>query len=506
MNFLFSRVVFITQTLILSIVLSFSANAQDADEQLLLKHFHSISSEEIAGWMTELCSPEYNGRLAGTPEYLASAGWVAGMLHDWGIKPAGDNGSYFQWFDQPYTVVNDEGSLQLHITRKDGTDIVKSYRAPSEYYPGMNSGSGEVTAEVVYVGYGVTAPELNYDDYKGIDVKGKIVLMNRDVPYKDALNPEYAKWVRYCYHQYKVENAAQHGAAGMLYIDGNSANPNISYIENMIVCGIGPEPLADIFAGLGKTNTAVTGQIDKSFKPVSFATGKTMTIKANTTRHPEGRTCNVAGIIEGSEPVLKEEVIILGAHLDAVGNAGGILVQGGFDNASGVADIMAAAKALAGSGIKLKRTLLFLFFGGEETGLVGSKYYTANPIFHKEKTVTYINLDMVGNGTGLAVNASASCAPLMEYFKTANSKYIHRPMRSSASAVTYYGRPRSDGLVFLADGFRTMDISTTDGVKPVFYHLPGDDETAVTPEIMEDVAKLLYLSLIVMANAGMSGF
>ncbi|HZM14122.1 MAG TPA: M28 family peptidase [Bacteroidales bacterium] len=500
------RAFYIIQTLILSVVLSLGAPAQDVDEQLLLEHFHSISSEEIAGWMTELCSPEYNGRLAGTPEYIASAEWVADQLHDWGIKPAGDNGSYYQWFDQPYTVVNDAGSLQLHITQKDGTEIVKSYIAPSEYYPGMNSGSGEVTAEVVFIGYGVTAPELNYDDYKGIDVKGKIVLMNRDVPYKDALNPEYAKWVRYCYHQYKVENAAQHGAAGMLYIDGNSANPNISYIENMIVCGIGPEPLADIFAGLGKTNTAITGQIDKSFKPASFATGKIMTIKANTTRHPEGRACNVAGIIEGSDPVLKDEVIIIGAHLDAVGNAGGILVPGGLDNASGVVNIMAAAKALAGSGIKLKRTLLFLLLGGEETGLVGSKFYTANPIFPKEKTVTYINLDMVGNGTGLAVSASASCASLIEYFKTANSKYIHRPMRSSTSAVTYYGRPRSDGLVFLADGFRTMDISTTDVVKPVWYHLPGDVATAVTPEIMEDVSKLIYLAFIVMANAGTFGF
>jgi hypothetical protein len=397
-------------------------------------------------------------------------------------------------------VVNDVGSLQLHITQKDGTSIVKSYSTPSEYYPGMNSGSGELTAEVVFVGYGVTAPELNYDDYKGIDVQGKIVLMNRDVPYKDAHNPEYAKWVRYCYHQFKAENAALHGAAGMLYIDGNSANPNISYIENMIVCGIGPEPLADIFAGLGKTNTEVTGQIDKSFKPVSFSTGKIMTIKANTTRHPEGRSCNVAGIIEGSDPVLKDEVIIIGAHLDAVGNAGGITVPGGFDNASGVVNIMAAAKALAESGIKLNRSLLFLLIGGEETGLVGSKFYTANPIFPKEKTVTYINLDMVGNGTGMAVSASASCAALIGYFTTANSRYIHRPMRSSASAVTYYGRPRSDGLVFLADGYRTMDISTTDGVKPVFYHLPGDDETAVTPEIMEDVAKLIYLSFIEMAN------
>ncbi|MRR20464.1 M28 family peptidase [bacterium] len=495
------RTLFLAIALLLSSTLSLQLSAQTTEEQNLLKHFHSISSEEISGWMTEICSPEFNGRLAGTPEYMASAEWVAGKLREWGIKPAGDNGSFFQWFDHPFTVVNDIGSLQLHLPQKDGSVIMKSYSAPEDYYPGMNSGNGEVTAEVVYVGYGMTAPELNYDDYRGIDVTGKIVLMNRDVPYKDVRNPEYAKWVRYCYHQYKAENAAAHGAAGMLYIDGNSANPNISYVEKMVVCGIGPEPLADLFAGLGKDNSVLTEQIDKTFRPASFATGKTVTVRASTTRHPEGRTCNVAGMIEGTDPKLKDEVIIIGGHLDAVGNAGGLLVAGGFDNASGVIDIMAAAKALSASGVKMKRTVLFLLLGGEEVGLLGSKFYTANPIFPKEKTVTYINLDMVGNGTGLAVSASATCAGLTGYFTTSNDRYIHRPMRVSTSGGVFYGRPRSDGLVFLADGFRTMGISTTDGVKPVYYHLPGDDETAVTPEIMEDVAKLIYLALIEMANA-----
>jgi hypothetical protein len=491
----------ITLVLLLVSAAVYKAPAQQADDQTRLKYFHSISSEEIAGWMTEICSPAFNGRLAGTPEYLAVAEWVAGNLEQWGVKPAGEDGTWFQWFDRPYTVVNDIGALRLHIPQKDGTMIVKSYNAPEDYYPGMNSGSGEVTAEVVYVGYGVSAPELNYDDYKGIDVEGKLVLMNRDVPYKDVRNPEYAKWVKYCYHQYKVENAARHGAAGMLYIDGNSANPNISYIENMVVCGIGPTPLADIFAGLGKENKSVLEQIDKSYKPESFATGRVMTVRANTKRHPEGITCNVAGMIEGTDPVLKDEVIIIGAHLDAVGNAGGLLVSGGLDNASGVIDIMAAAKALASSGIKLKRSVLFLFIGGEETGLNGSTFYTNHPLFPKEKTVTYINLDMVGNGTGLAVSASESCKDLTTFFSDANSKYIHRPMRVSTSGGIFYGRPRSDGLVFFADGYRTMTLSTTDGVKPVFYHLPGDDETAVTPEIMEDVAKMIYLGLADMANA-----
>ena len=103
-------------------------------------------------WLEKLCSPEFNGRLTGTPEYIASAEWVAGKFKEWGIKPAGDNGDYFQWFDFPYTSVNDIGSLTLNIPQADGSVIKKNYNYPDDYYPGMNSGSGEITAEVVFVG------------------------------------------------------------------------------------------------------------------------------------------------------------------------------------------------------------------------------------------------------------------------------------------------------------------------------------------------------------------
>ena len=476
------------------------AQSQDDFESKLLKQFHSIQSEEMMSWLEKLCSPEFNGRLTGTPEFISSAEWVAGKLKEWDIKPAGDNANYFQWFDFPYTSVNDIGSLTMNLAQTDGSLIRKNYNYPDEYYPGMNSGNGEITAEVVFVGYGVTAPELNYDDYKGIDVKGKIVLMNRDVPYSDPRNPEYKKWVGYCYHQYKLENAVKHGAAGMLYIDGALANPNISYDPSIIVCGIGPQPLADIFAGLKTTNKDILDKIKRTFKPVSFYTGKRVTIRANTTRHPEGKACNVIGMIEGSDPVLKSEVIIIGAHLDAVGRAGKV-VNGALDNGSGVIDIMGAAKALALSGIGLKRSVMFIFFGGEESGLIGSKLYTEKPVFAKDKTITFINLDMVGNGTGLSVSAGSTYNELLNYFVQANTHYIHRTMQTSAPVPgAYYGRPRSDGVVFSMAGYRTMEIGTTDWYKKVYYHLPGDDPDAVTIDIMEDVAKMVYVALTNMAN------
>lgn len=486
--------------LTLSLLISLTAYSQENFEEKLLKQFHSITSEEMMSMVEKLCSPEFNGRLTGSPGFLASAKWVAEELESWGIKPCGDDGTYFQWFDAPYTDVNDIGSLSLLIPQPDGSSIRKNYSYPDDYYPGMNSGSGSVTAEVVYVGYGITAPELNYDDYKGIDVRGKIVLINRDAPYTDTRNPEYKKWVGYCYHQYKLENAVRHGAAGFLYIDGASANPNISYDPSIIVCGIGPEPLADLFAGLKTSNSELTAGIIKTMKPASFRTGRTVSISANTTRQPLGKGCNVIGVIEGSDPVLKDEVIIIGGHLDAVGKAGSI-VNGALDNASGIVDIMGAAKAMAQSGISLKRSVMFLFIGGEENGLHGSRLYAQNPKFPKEQTVVFINLDMVGNGTGIAVSGLSQNKHLITYFEEANNKYIHRPFRSSVSEpAAYYGRPRSDSYNFSSAGFPTMSIGTTGGYKKVYYHLPGDDPAAITIDIMESVAKMIYIALTNMAN------
>lgn len=474
--------------------------AQENETSKLLNQFHLITSEEMMTWMEKLCSPEFNGRLTGTPEFIASAEWVAGKLKEWGIKPAGDNGTYFKWFDHPFNVVNDIGSLSLKIPQPYGSSIIRKYDYPDDYYPGMNSGNGEITSEVVFAGYGVTAPELGYDDYKDIDVKGKIVLVNRDVPHSNPQDKEYAKWVKYCYHQYKLQNAVKHGASGFLYIDGSGANPNISYDPSIIVCGIGSEPLNDIFAGLKTTNGAITEKIKKTFRPASFNTGKIVTMKANTTWHPEGKGCNVIGIIEGSDPVLRNEAILIGAHLDAVGKAGKV-VNGALDNASGSVDIMGAAKALAQSGIILKRSVVFLFFGGEETGLIGSRIYAEKPLFPKEKTVVYINLDMVGNGTGLGVSALSTYKNLLSYFEEANADYIHRPFQGSAPEPSeYYGRPRSDSYNFSSRGFRTMGIWTTGGYKKVFYHLPGDDPDAITIDIMEDVSKMLYLGITKMAN------
>ena len=473
---------------------------QDDYEEALLKQFHQISSHEMYDWVETLSAPEFNGRMAGSPGGLAAAKWLASHLKDWGIQPGGTDSTYFQWFDIGYNEFHELGSLCLHIPGEGTRSIQKCYTFPDNFFPGMNTGSGEITAEVIYVGYGITAPEHGYDDYEGMDVKGKIVLVNRDAPYKETTSPDFEQWVRYCYHHYKLENAVKHGAKGFIYIAGNHANPNIAHDPDIIVAGIGPEALNDFFANVEMDNAEILEKINSTMKPHSFSMGNMVTMKANTTWHPDGKACNVIGYIEGSDSELKDEVIIIGGHYDAVGNCS-VLLPGALDNASGTIDILAVAKAMSQSGISLKRSVMFLFIGGEEVGLLGSQSYVENPTFLKENTICYINLDMVGNGTGFSLGSGKTHPELLKFFEEANNRFLHRTFRSSEERENY-GRPRSDGEIFKRNGYRALGMGLTGWNKPVNYHQPNDQaDLTIDPEIMEDVTKLLFVALTNMARA-----
>ena len=460
--------------------------------------FHDISSHTLMAYVEEMSDDKYLGRLSGTPEYMEVAQWVAAQLKSWGLKPGGDNGSYLQMFDMPYSEVKSSGALSLEMG--SGADkMAIDYSFPEDYYPGTNSDAGTVMAEVVFVGYGATAPELGYDDYAGMDVAGKIVVIEAGVPYTGDDQDTTIAWVPYSYHQFKLNNARQHGAAGLLYV-GKTANPNTSFNEGLVYAHIDLHVAEHLFYGTGHTRDALIEQMQGSLSPASMSLGKTATITADIERHPEGRAANVIGILEGSDPELKDEVIIVGGHLDAVGYLGQVM-PGALDNASGIADILGAAEALASSPVKPKRSILFLFIGGEECGLLGSDLYTREPVFPKEKTVMFFNLDMVGHGTGLRVGGGVTHPDIYRHFEAANQMYVHRTLSTSESR-TSVGRPRSDSVIFQRAGFRTMSFGTTGRVEGMntYYHNPLDTPETLTPEIMEDVAKLIFVGITGMAN------
>jgi len=481
--------------LVLSLALSVQAQqAQQTDEQKILRTLHSISSHELFDYVKELASDKYAGRLTGTEEYNASAEWVASHFKKWGIAPAGDNGTYFQGFPNPYTLVFKDCEVYLHIPYKDSF-LKKHYRYEDEFIPGSTSGSGEVTAEVVYVGYGATAPELGYDDYEGVDVKGKIVLMEREAPVSPDNEELFKKWRPYSFHQYKLQNAVKHGAKGMLYNYGPISNPNNAYDENFIYSHVGSVVVEDVFSGTGRKHSDVVAAIRKKLKPQSFATGKTATIKNTTEHHPEGTGYNVIGILEGSDPTLKEELIIIGGHLDHLGRCYEIM-PGANDNASAVAVIMGIAEAMAEGPVKPRRSVMFLCFGAEEQGVVGSEYYCDHPVVPLNKTVGLINMDGVGCGDRLSALAARNYPEFWEFINKANEKYIHREIRTSYFANN--ARPRLDAARFMWKGIPTLSFGASGSRS--YYHITKDDIDTITPEILEDLAQLLFVAVLDMAN------
>ncbi|MGE0088031.1 MAG: M28 family peptidase [Bacteroidales bacterium] len=475
---------------------SISVYGQQLGNEELLNLANTVNEKEIIEYATKLTSSEFDGRLSGSPGYMKSAEWIASKFEEWGIKPLGDNGYYLQYFDNAYTKVFDSGSVSYQFNDITSKTTEKTYRFPEEYFPGQNSGSGTIEGDLVYVGFGISAPELGYDDYAGIDVKGKILVFESGLPVKGNI-PDIERWVQYDYHQYKFKNAIAHGAIGWLYIS-KLANPNTSYNKDIVYAHIGDEVANDIFNASGKNYKEIREKIAADLKPNSFELKGMAKIAANTQRFEDSKSCNVIGLIEGIDPILKNEVIIIGAHLDAVGNLGKLL-PGALDNASGVVDIMTAARILVQSPVKPKRSLLFIMFGGEECGLLGSTFYVNNPKFQKEDVVCMINLDMVGNGTGLALWGGESFPEISKHFTDANTNYIKRSMRTS-EARPVKTRPRTDGAVFTMNGYKSFAIGTTDGVKPVYYHHPLDNVDGLTPDIMVEVSRMIYFGLLGVAN------
>jgi len=500
MNSKTNRIPFVLLLTLFILVFYFPSSAQEeaktpplSDEQKILNAMHTISSETLFNYVKELCSDKFEGRLTGTPSYNASGQWVASLLTKWGVKPAGDNGTYFQEFPNPYSLIQDEGNLTLHIPFGKNNWFQKPYRYELDYFPGATSDTGEIKAEVIYVGYGITAPELNYDDYKGIDVKGKIVVFEREVPVSPTKNPdEFKKWRPYSFHTYKVQNAKDHGAAAAVF-NYQIINPNCIFIKDFIIANIGDTVINDLFMGTGKIHAKLVELIDKTLKPGSFNTGKILSIKVSTKHFPDGIGNNVIGIIEGSDPVLKNEAIMLGGHLDHLGMAPRMM-PGANDNASAVAVMLGVAEAIYKSGIKPKRSIIFNFFGSEEQGVKGSEYYLAHPLIPNNKIFALLNMDGVGRGTKIDALAGKNFPQLWKFIDDANKKYIHREVISHD--FPNLARPRLDAAQFMWAGVPTISFSTSGGEEPPYpyYHTTNDNPIIITPEIMEDLSQLIFIA------------
>ena len=362
-----------------------------------------VKLETIKEVVTILSSKEMEGRGTAQPGGDRAAKYLADKFARFGLKPLGDAGTYLQAVKFKSDTVLPETSVKAgEATLKHGEDFVLP--------PPFTYAEADVTAPVVFVGYGVTSPELKRDDLAGLDLKGKIVVLLSGRP----TNVDEAAWQKAGSSQSKVINLFGRGIAGLLIANIGSKEQPFSVIQNYLSrrqVGLASDPglpfklpptllVADagmekLFAGTGATYADVLKKAQTG-ESVSRELRPDATVHVRVQRE-EGIGSNVVGLIEGSDPKLKEEAVVFTAHYDAYGkSATGVIYPGAADNALGTSMIVAIAEALAKANPRPRRSVIFLAVTGEEYGLLGAKHWAANPTWPLAKVVADINHDSAG--------------------------------------------------------------------------------------------------------------
>jgi len=368
----------------------------------------AITPADVQYHINYLASDELEGRLSGTPGCETAAKYIAAEFKRFGLEPIGDDGSYFQEFDFVGDVeLGAENHLQL---TRGGSDT--SWSLEVDFIPAGFSSSASLEAEVAFAGYGIAAVDQDYDDYEGLDVNGKAVLVLR---YSPMSNDPHAGLAQFAPLRYKAMQARRHGAAALL-IATSSVDDEEDRLPKLRFDPIGGDAglpvvfvkraLADwLLAGLNLSIDSLQQQISSTTKPNSFLIPDTELRLATEVRPIRRVAANVIGILRGSDPVLQNQAVVIGAHYDHLGRSsekaqdaelGNVIHNGADDNASGTAGVLELAQYFSGQSTPLKRSVLFMAFAGEELGVLGSSYYVDQPRFPLENTTTMINMDMIG--------------------------------------------------------------------------------------------------------------
>jgi len=481
---------------ILSFFLLFSAGAANDQAQAKKAVF-----DGQAAWtyIRDLSTDAMQGRQSGTPGGRMGAEYIASKFKEWSLEPAGEKGGYFQNFTIDLTVVEPTPVLEIS-TAKSKCEFV--YR--EDWSNGGFSGSQNTVADVVWVGYGISAPPKDYDDYAGLDVKGKLVLFSSDTPrrFEEKLKDE-------AQFDNRIKAAQMHGAVGALTFRALDPNigpglpsfwfaPNIKKenykkefaiiaLEQKIVDFIFKDPLTDY--------RYLQQQIEATGKPQPFAIETRAYLKLRVTANDKAPAENILAKITGSDKNLKNEYVIIGGHMDGTGmDAFGEPKNAANDNASGTAVAMEIARVMKLNGARPKRTVIFAAWGAEEEGLLGSKHYTEHSTHPIEKTVTYINMDMVSHGDGKLNFRGIYYAP--EIWDLLKSKL---PKALLDKANPGRGGPGgSDHNYFLYKGVPAFAIMTSG--YHFKYHRPGDDAELAKPEILKTVGDYVTACLDILAS------
>ena len=485
-----------------------------------------VSAERIARHIQFLASDKLQGRRAGTAAADEAASYIAKEFSSYGLKPASPEG-----FLQPFTFVSGVKLGEQNAFQIKESGSAHTYKVGVDYMPLAFSSSETAEAEVVFVHYGISAPELQYDNYKDIDVKGKIVMILRGSP--DGDNP-HGRFSSYTQPGLEIQNktlkAREKGARGIIFVSEEKVfqhdrlsrlHHDLNFLEAGVpVIIISNQVANDIFSNQrpGENEDARTKKdhVDRlNSYGFSFALKDVTARFKSDVAKINGKSANVVGILSGSDPQLASEYVIIGAHYDHLGMGGpeslaaipeGQIHHGADDNASGTAGLLELARVLAKDRAKIKRSIMFMAFSGEELGLLGSGAYTKTPLAPLASTVAMLNMDMVGRlrkGSLFigGVGTSPAWKPLLEKLNSTTEATAGSPGNGSGSRFQ---------LSLGQDGFGPSDHQSfyVRDIPVLFfftgahddYHKPSDTAEKINSEGLTQVAEYVREIAVAVAN------
>src|SRR5881398_954034 len=402
---------------------SFSLFAADKPAEKLKPALDVITPDALLAHIKTLASDEFEGRAPGTKGEELSIKYISDQFRSIGLKPGNPDGSYFQ--EVPLAGIKSDPKMVLAVAGKQPVEL----KYPDDFVASSARLQPEIkvdNSDLVFVGYGVIAPEYGWDDYKGVDVRSKTILMLINDPavpdpkdpskldekmFKGKAMTYYGRWT------YKYEIAAQKGAAAAIIIHETEPaaypwqvvksswgkenfeldNPNKNMDAVSARSWVTFDVAKKLFADCGQDFDALKkAAITKEFRPVALNAKANIDIKQALRSF---KSHNVIGKLEGGDPKLNGEYIIYTAHWDHLGRhpelQGDQIFNGAIDNASGVASVIELAGAFSKLNPPPKRSVLFMATTAEEAGLLGAKFYAEHPLYPLEKTLADINIDTV---------------------------------------------------------------------------------------------------------------
>ena len=470
-----------------------------------------------------LASDELEGRETATRGAYLAGNFISAELEKYGIKPFGDNDTYFQSFnisvknvtpESKLSFINDDGTSKELLV---GEDIFLSMEnEPAEKYNDLKS-------DIVFAGYGISANGYDYDDYREVDANGKVVLlMSGNPPNKDESLFSNEDEKKFSDRNYKYENAVNHGAVGIIYIPAGwilkywefmkkrALTPSVGLTEEkegenkveseaIPVVVLSKEAAIELLSDEKYSYEAMLTQTEEGSIPEGFNLMKKVQFSYRINKEIK-QARNVVGIIEGTDAELKNEYIVLSAHYDHEGIVNDVIYNGADDDGSGTVAILEAARRFALLNAN-DRSIVIAFHTGEEKGLLGSKYLTNNSNFMKD-VVANINIDMVGResiDTIYSIGSNKLSSEMHELVEEVNSETVqfvfdytfddpNDPNRYYYRSDHYNYAKQNIPIVFF------YDHMTED------YHKPTDDVDKINFEKIEKVSTLITELAIRIAN------